>query len=280
MRPRTLPKLSIIIPSYNQRDFLANALNSLARQDYPNLEVILVDGASTDGTVELLKRRGDIITRWLSEPDRGQTHALNKGFRLATGEIFGWLNSDERYRPGTLQLVGKTFAADPALDIVFGHRIVIDQQGRELRRMKLPLIHPRNYALYASGLLYSDTTFWKADLHRRTGEFDETNCQRYAMDFDWFGRLGLKVNYWKRLDAYLSEFTEHENRISQNVVEMREISREIRRRLQKLAGVKPSEVLLFGLWYLILSRYGSFGWQGLLRPPKPASLLRVAGLIR
>ena len=88
---------------------------------------------------------------------------------MATGEIFGWLNCDERYLPGTLQLVGRTFAEEPSLDIVFGHRVVVDKDGNEIGRMKLPAMHPGKYALYASGLLFSDTTFWTADVHRRTG---------------------------------------------------------------------------------------------------------------
>jgi glycosyltransferase involved in cell wall biosynthesis len=277
---KSLPKISIVIPSYNQREFLARALDSLAHQAYPDLEVIVIDGGSADGTVELLKARSDVVSHWRSEADAGQTQALNKGFQMARGQIFGWLNCDERYRYGTLSLVGKTFSQSPELDIVFGHRMVIDQMGREIGRMKLPAIHPGAYALYASGLLYSDTTFWTSDLHRRTGELDELNCPRYAMDFDWFGRLGLNVKQWKRLNVYLSEFTEHEGRVSQRVQEMPEIAYQIRRKLQRLAGVRPFKVILWSPWYFILCRYGQLGWGGLLQLPSLGSLLRVAGLIR
>lgn len=274
------PKISIVIPSYNQASFLAKALDSLACQDYANLEVIVVDGASTDGTVELLQARSDVVTRWISEPDRGQTHALNKGFALASGEIFGWLNCDERYRPGTLKLVGESFAADPELEVVFGHRIVVDLEGREIGRMRLPAIHPGNYALYASGHLYSDTTFWKADLHRRTGRLDEALCRRYGMDFDWFARLGLQVKCWQRLDAFLSEFTEHKDRVSTDGAAIHATAQEIRQKLQRLAGVGPLRIMLWSPWYFLLARYGHYGWRGLLTPPAPRSLLRVAGLIR
>jgi hypothetical protein len=179
-----------------------------------------------------------------------------------------------------LRAVGEAFAQDPHLEIVFGHRVVVDDESREIGRMRLPAIHPRNYALYASGLLYSDTTFWTADLHRRTGRLDEDLCGRYAMDFEWFCRLGLNVKRWKRLDAYLSEFTEHEGRVSRNVPEMPEIARRIRKRVQRLAGIGPLRVMLGGLVYFIPSRYGTFGWRGLLRPPSPMSLLRVMGIVR
>ena len=269
-----------MIPSYNQAGFLSGALDSIASQNYQNLEVIVIDGASTDGTVELLTQRTDVVSRWVSEPDEGQTNALNKGFDIATGKVFGWLNCDERYRPGALRLVGETFVKNPELEIIFGHRVVVDKQGREIGRMKLPAIHPGNYALYVSGLLFSDTTFYAAELHRRTGRFDEIDCKRYGMDFDWFARLGLNIRHWKRLDAYISEFTEHEGRVSKNVVEMPEIAYQIRKRVQKLAGVSPFRIMLLSPIYFILSRYGRFGWRGLLRLPRPSSLLRVAGVIR
>lgn len=275
-----VPSMSIVIPAFNQSRFLSRALDSLARQNCSGLEVIVVDGGSTDGTVKLLKSQSDLVTRWVSERDRGQTHALNKGFDMATGEVFGWLNCDERYRLGALRLVAETFAGDPRLDILFGHRIVVDTGGQEIGRMKLPAIHPRNYALYASGLLYSDTTFWRRSLHRLTGRLDEANCSRYGMDFDWFCRLALNVKRWRRLNAYLSEFTEHENRVACNVPEIPEIARQIRKRIQRLAGVGPLRVMLLGPMYLAASRYGSLGWRGLVRPPSPTSLLRVAGLVR
>ncbi|MHC4789207.1 MAG: glycosyltransferase family 2 protein, partial [Planctomycetota bacterium] len=279
-RAGALPRISIVVPSRNQTPFLERALESLAGQGYPDLEVIVIDGGSTDGTAKLLRRRGDVVRRWLSEPDSGQTDALNKGFRMATGEVFGWLNCDERYRPGALRRVGATFAAEPELEIVFGHRVVVNRHGRELKRMRLPAIHPRRYALYASGLLFSDTTFWKASLHRATGELDEENCPRYGMDFDWFCRLALHVRRWRRIDAYLSEFTEHKDRISKNVSEMPQIAHSIRKRVQRLAGVGPLRAMLLGLLYFLPVRYGRFGWRGLLRAPSPVSLLRVAGLIR
>jgi len=277
---RMLPKISIVMTTFNPGAFLPRALDSLAAQEYPNLEVIVADGASSDGTVALLQRRSDIVTRWLSEPDNGATEAANKGFDMCTGQIFGWLDCDERYLPGTLQLVGRTFAEEPSLDIVFGHRIVVDKDGNEIGRMKLPAMHPGKYALYASGLLFSDTTFWTADVHRRTGRLDEANYPRYGNDFDWFCRLGLKVRRWRRLDAWLSEFADHDGRVTKNVPQLPDIARDIRKRTQRLAGVGPLRVMLLSPYYFVLSRHGRFGWRGLLRPPSPVSLLRIAGLAR
>lgn len=269
-----------MIPSRNQARFLAGALDSLAAQDYPDLEVIVMDGGSTDGTVELLKGRSDVVTHWVSEPDDSQTNALNEGYRMATGQVLAELDCDEQYLPGALRLVGETFAREPDLDIVFGHRILVDLDGREIGRMRLPAIHPRSYALYASGLLFSDTTFWTAKVHRATGELDEVNCPRCVMDFDWFGRLALNVRRWKRLNTYISQFTEHEGRAARNAPEIQEVAHGVRRRLLKLAGIGPLRVMLMAPLYFFPVRYGQFGWRGLLRPPSPLSLLRVAGIVQ
>ena len=275
-----LPRFSIVIPSFNQRRFLERALDSLAGQAYPHLEVIVVDGGSTDGTVDLLKARRDVVSHYVSEQDEGQTQALNKGFRLADGEVFGWLNCDERYRAGTLSRVGEAFARDPDLEMVFGHRVVVDRRGCEVKRLRQPALHPRPYALYASGLLFSEATFWKAALHRRTGELDEVLCRRYAMDFDWFGRLSLNLRRWQRLDAYLGEFTEHEGRVTLDVPELPAIEQKVRRRLHALAGVSPWQVILLSPLFFVLSRYGRFGWRGLVYPPRPGTVFRFAGLRR
>ena len=273
------PTISIVIPCLNQVDFLKIALASLTIQQYPALEVIVVDGGSTDGTVELLEQ-SPVVSRWVSEPDEGQTQALNKGFRLATGDVYGWLNCDERYRPGALPLVGEAFAENPDLDILFSHRVVIDTSGREIKRLRQPALHPKHYALYASGLLFSDTTFWKKELHRKTGELDEVLCRRYSMDVDWFGRLSLRVKSWRRLDAYLSEFTEHEGRRTAAVPELPDIEWKIRQRLLKLAGVSPLQVILMSPLYFVITRYGRFGWRGLLTLPRPDTVFRFAGLSR
>ena len=100
------------------------------------------------------------------------------------------------------------------------------------------------------------------------------------MDYDWFARLGCNVKKWKRLNAYLSEFTEYEGRMTKDVVEMPEIAYRIRRRVQKLAGLSSIRIILGSPVYFILSRYGRFGWRGLLRPPKQSTLFRVVGIIR
>ncbi len=116
----SLPKISIVTPSYSQGKFLENAILSVLEQGYPNLEYIIIDGGSSDESVEIIKKYADRLAYWVSEPDRGQSHAINKGFERATGEIFGWLNSDDWYHPGALQSVAEAFAANPDAGAVVG----------------------------------------------------------------------------------------------------------------------------------------------------------------
>ena len=128
----TDPLVSIITPSYNQARFLEATLQSVLRQDYPNIEYIVVDGASTDGSLEIIKNYADRLAWWVSEPDNGQGDAINKGFRRATGEIVAWLNSDDLYLPGAVKEAVETFQAHPAAGLVFGDAVSADAEGRLL----------------------------------------------------------------------------------------------------------------------------------------------------
>ena len=111
-RETDLPSFSVVIPSYNQSSFIRETIESVLSQDYKPLEVIVVDGGSIDGTVDILKQLGDRV-RWISEKDQGQADAVNKGWRMASGNILGWLNSDDLYEPGALKTVGRFFSNRP-----------------------------------------------------------------------------------------------------------------------------------------------------------------------
>jgi glycosyltransferase involved in cell wall biosynthesis len=114
------PRVSIVTPSFEQGRYLADAIESVLAQDYPNLEHSVIDGGSGDGSVQVLERYAKKLASWVSEPDEGQAHALNKGFARATGEVFGWLNADDTYEPGAVRAAIEALAREPEVDVVSG----------------------------------------------------------------------------------------------------------------------------------------------------------------
>jgi len=209
-----LPKISIVTPVYNNVQFIESCILSVLNQNYPNLQYIVIDGGSTDGTGEIIKKYGDKVSYFVSEKDRGQTHALNKGFARATGDVLAWLNADEEYLAGILLKVGHAFLDTPDLDFYCGQRIIVDCEKREIGRKIWPPMHPRWQLLYRMSVLPTDASFWGARVHRLTGKLDEDNFPRLSMDYDWLLRLSFHVKKWKRSAQFFSKYTERPNRVS------------------------------------------------------------------
>ncbi len=204
-------KISIVTPSFNQAAYLEEALWSVKNQNYPSVEHIVVDGASTDGSAEILRRRASLPgwehLRWLSEPDRGQSDALNKGFRLATGDIVGWLNSDDRYRPNCFNAVIQGFAKHARADVLYGDYTWINEQGRtwQVRRE----IGFNRFVLQYHCVLYIPTTstfFCRRILDE--GNFINLDYQ-YAMDYEFFLRLASRGYRFKHIPHLLADFRWH-----------------------------------------------------------------------
>lgn len=189
----TLPKISIVTPSFNQSKYIRATIDSVLSQDYPNLEYIVMDGGSTDGTVEILKSYGKKIT-WVSEADNGQTEAINKGLRQSTGEVLAYLNSDDIYFPGTLRAVGEYYQKTQA-DWITGDCLVINDAGepskggwlvRGYKRLLMTL-YSRHTLMIADSMLPQPSTFWSRRAWERVGEFNEK--YHYVMDYDYWLRM-------------------------------------------------------------------------------------------
>ncbi len=181
------PKISVITPSYNQGKYLKNTIDSVLSQNYPNLEYIVVDGDSTDNTLDILKKYGRKI-KWLSEKDKGQTDAINKGLRMSKGNIISYLNSDDTYEPGVLHKVAKIFTNNPGYKIIYGKGRHIDESGKVIEDYHNALTN--NEFLKATCDICQPATFWRKDLLKKIGFFDPEFD--YAMDYEYWIRVSKK----------------------------------------------------------------------------------------
>lgn len=185
-----MPMVSIVTPSFNQAQFIEETILSVKGQDYPNLEHIVVDGGSTDGTIDILRRYEDKYNLWwVSEPDEGQSDAINKGFRRARGEIIGWLNSDDVYMPGAVQAAVDALLAHSEFGWVYGDVYWTDEHGRILRELKGRPFDLKELVCRGQHPV-QPTVFFRHGVLEAVGYIDTRF--RFVMDTDLFIRLGLR----------------------------------------------------------------------------------------
>jgi len=186
MTSSDLPLVTIVTPSYNQARYLELTIRSVLEQDYPNLEYIVVDGGSTDGSGDIIRRYADRLAWWVSEKDHGQTDAVNKGFAHANGEILAWLNSDDTYQPGAVSEAVAFLHNRPEVGLVYGEANFIDENGRVIGRFPAA---QTDYRRLRRGYVHipQQASFWRADLWRKVGPLDSSFY--FAMDYDLWVRL-------------------------------------------------------------------------------------------
>ncbi len=235
------PKISIVTPSYQQGEFIERTLNSVLEQSYPNLEYFVQDGGSKDATKEILGRYSDRLTSWESKPDNGQTNAINLGFEKTTGEIMAWLNSDDLLLPGTLAYVADYFNRHPKIDVVYGHRIQIDENDRQIGRWMLPA--HENDVLSWADFIPQETLFWRRNIWEKTGgKVDESF--HFAMDWDFLVRLRDAGAKFSRLPRFMGGFRIHPQQKTSS--EMTDIgTQEMNRIRQRLLGRTPTDKEVF-----------------------------------
>ncbi|MCK4348108.1 MAG: glycosyltransferase [Thermoplasmatales archaeon] len=229
---KKLPKISIITPSLNQGQFIERTILSILNQDYPNIEYIVMDGGSTDNTVEILKKYADRLI-WKSEPDKGQSDAINKGFRMATGEILAWLNSDDTYKAGAIKTMAGYLIEHPEADMVYSDGEIVDVNDKVIGVFKSGSVNLRGW-LYCGGInIFQPGVFFKNSVIEKIGLLDES--LHYNMDTD----------YWIRM--------------AQTGLSMRHIEKPLARlRWHKAAKTYPILRQHRRLHLLILRKYGGF----------------------
>lgn len=194
----TTPLVTIVTPSFNQGKFIRATIESVLNQDYPAIEYIVMDGGSTDATVSVVNEFSGKLT-FISERDRGQSHAINKGFRMARGEIVSWLNSDDIILPGAVSRAVSTMTQDPSLGAVYGEGYRIDREGNVIGRFEAT--EPFNLwkLVYLSDYILQQTTYFRRAVLDDVGDVDEQ--LNWGMDWDLLMRIGMKYPI-----AYIPEY--------------------------------------------------------------------------
>jgi glycosyltransferase involved in cell wall biosynthesis len=236
------PKISIITPSFNQADYIEYTILSVLSQGYPNLEYIIIDGGSTDGSLDIIKKYADKLTYWVSEPDSGMYDAINKGFAKSSGEILAWINSDDVYFDNAFHTVADIFTQIPKVDWITGRCGYIDRTGNKTRTSKKKIYNRellRNgfYRSPYSYVVNQNVVFWRKSLWEKVGGCDKN--YRAAGDFV----LWMKFSEHAKLyffDFIFSAFRKHENQITTSL-------NSYKKEVESSVAISPFKILLIFL---------------------------------
>lgn len=201
-----LPRISVVVPSFNQAKYLELTIRSILDQNYPDLELIVIDGGSKDESPDIIRNYQQHMKFWCSEPDGGQTQGIIKGFSHATGEILCFLNSDDIFEPGVLLEVGEYFSRRPDVDAVFGDALWIDAHGNALRKYK-EIPFNRFIWIYTYNYVPSMSMFWRRTLYDRAGGLNPAFQLAFDADLwirfsDVNGKIKHVARQWSRMRYY------------------------------------------------------------------------------
>lgn len=218
---KNLPRISIVTPSYNQGEFIEETICSVLDQNYPNLEYVIVDGGSTDQSVEIIRKYQKHLKYWVSEKDNGQSHAINKGLRHCTGDVFNWLNSDDLFMPHTFETVGSFFERNEDLKVLSGRELHFDSKSEWVKYGTK--VYPTLEHNIFHSVFYQPSTFWKMSVVK---EFGVNNDLHYLMDtFLWVQfLLNYGIENVLKIDDVLAKFRLHVD--SKSVDQVSQFSRD------------------------------------------------------
>jgi glycosyltransferase involved in cell wall biosynthesis len=200
------PLVTIVTPSYNQAQFLEQTILSVLEQDYPRIEYMILDGGSTDGSVEIIRTYADHLAYWRSEPDAGQADAINRGFSRATGDILAWLNSDDTYEPGALRAVAEAFQESPTARLVYGEGWYIDEAGNRIRPCSFVRHTFTSEYMANKDPILQQGAFLTRELWRDVGPL--STSLNWVFDWDWFLRAH-QLTPFHYLPRFLGNYRVH-----------------------------------------------------------------------
>jgi len=208
------PLISVITVTFNRIKYLEKTILSVQNQDYPCLEHIIIDGGSTDGTVDLLKSYdGQYNMRWSSEKDEGISDGLNKGFKMAKGSIFCWLDSDDVYLQGTIKKIVDVFQKRPEIDLVFGDILIINSDDEKINNIKFTDFSFENW-IYEGGCINPSAAFWRKELHKKIGGLDKKYM--WSPDIYFFTEAGACGAKFYHINRPLAAYRYHSDQILGN----------------------------------------------------------------
>jgi hypothetical protein len=257
--PDPAPCISIVTPSFRQGAFIERTVRSVVEQGYPDLEYFVQDGGSRDGTVEILQRYEGRLAGWVSEPDSGQSDAINRAFAKTTGPIMAWINSDDVLFPGALCYVADFFARNPDIDVVYGHRVLIDENDQEIGRWIMPP-HDDGVLSWAD-FVPQETLFWRRRIWNRVGgRIDESF--RFAMDWDLLVRFREAGARFARMPRFIGGFRVHSEQKTSAGIAMTGFA-EMDRIRERVLGRVPTrvEVRKAVASYLLRHTATDLGWR-------------------
>lgn len=200
----TYPKISIVTPNFNQERYLEATILSVLTQGYPNLEYIIIDGGSTDGSLEIIKKYSNQLSYWISEPDGGMYEAIQKGFDKSTGEIMAWINSDDMYHPGALFVISDIFQSFPEVNWLLGAMTSYDEKGRTIGLERSKSFSKYDFYIGNFKWIQQESVFWRKSLWERTGSKLNFNL-KYAGDLAlWLSFFAFENLYV--IDALIGGF--------------------------------------------------------------------------
>jgi glycosyltransferase involved in cell wall biosynthesis len=248
-------RISIVTTSFNQGAFLEKTIQSVLGQDYPNLEYIIIDGGSTDNSVEIIRKYEKHLAYWVSEKDQGMYHGIQKGFERATGDVMAWINSDDYYHPNSFQVINELFSAFPQIEWVQGIPTVIDERGRTVFVKKFRRWSKYNFLMGDYRHIQQESTFWRRSLWEKAGGKLDTSL-RLAGDFELWLRFFDHARLHS-LHTLIGAFrVRSKNQLSLDTASDydREAEKVLKNRLAKLSPAEKSDLKFLRNYYRYYSR--------------------------